>query len=106
MGYLMYHESKQRGSLDFPLDYYYVDQAHPRYDMPFHWHEEYEILHVLQGEFHLAVGEDVRTMQPGDMAFIAAGSLHGAARTVRIRVYRVRPAAASQDRGALQAVHR
>ena len=72
-----YHESKQRGSPDFPLDYHYVDKHHNRYQMPYHWHEETEILHVLQGSFTLAIGEETYVLTAGDVAYIASGKLHG-----------------------------
>lgn len=77
MNTLQYHESKQRGSPDFPLDYHFVDEQHNRYEMPYHWHEEVEILHVLKGTFRLSIGEELHTLLPGDVAYIASGLLHG-----------------------------
>lgn len=74
---LDYHESKQRGSLDFPLEYHYLDENHPRYQMPYHWHEEYELLHVLSGEFDLTLDDTAIVLHPGDVAFISAEQLHG-----------------------------
>ncbi len=73
----VYHESKQRGSLDFPLDYHYIDEYHFRYEMPYHWHEEFEILHVIKGAFILFIDEEQYLLSPGDIAFIAGGNLHG-----------------------------
>ena len=72
-----YHESIQRGSPDFPLDYHYVDEHHNRYEMPYHWHEEMELLHVRRGSFTLAIGEQTHALGAGDVAFIAPGKLHG-----------------------------
>ena len=77
MNKLQYHESKQRGSPDFPLDYHFVDKKHNRYEMPYHWHAEVEILHVLQGTFLLSVGNADHTLHAGDVAYIASGLLHG-----------------------------
>lgn len=74
---LDYHESKQRGSLDFPLEYYYLDENHPRHQMPYHWHEEHELLQVLSGEFELTLDGEMMRLHPGDVVFIAAGQLHG-----------------------------
>ena len=71
------HESRQRGSMDFPLEYHYLDEGHPRYQMPHHWHEEYELLHVLEGTFELTLDGEPFTLRPGDAAFIAAEQLHG-----------------------------
>ena len=44
--------------------------------MPYHWHEEFEILHVLSGTLELTLDEMPYTLQAGDVAFIGAGSLH------------------------------
>ncbi len=45
MHYLDYNE-KQHNTADFPLAYYYVDEQHPRYHMPMHWHKETELIQV------------------------------------------------------------
>jgi AraC-like DNA-binding protein len=74
---LKYHENKQRGSLSFPLDYYFVDRNHSRYEMPYHWHEEVEIIHVLKGRFRLNVGGETHVLAAGDAAYVASGQLHG-----------------------------
>ena len=74
---LRYHEDIQRGSLDFPLDYHLIDERHARYDMPYHWHEEVEILHVLTGEFPLVIDGSACRLRAGDVAYIASGRLHG-----------------------------
>lgn len=72
-----YHEIQQRGSLDFPLDYHYINEAHSRYNMPYHWHDEFEILHVLHGVFTLSIGDAQYSLSRGDIAFIQGGLLHG-----------------------------
>ncbi len=74
---LRYHESKQRGSQEFPLDYHYIDQQHPRYEMPYHWHEETEVIHVISGQFELMLDGVLCHLSEGDAAFIASGRLHG-----------------------------
>jgi hypothetical protein len=55
---LALHEQKQHGTPEFPVAYYYVDRAHPRYQMPFHWHNEWELLHILEGNFQLHMDDD------------------------------------------------
>lgn len=77
MTLLKLHEQIQRGSLDFPLDYHYVDRYHSRYEMPYHWHNEHEILHVLSGTFHLQMEEKESVLHEGDILFVAPGKLHG-----------------------------
>ena len=77
MRYLASHENTTRGTSDFPLELYYVDMLHPRYEMPFHWHMECELLLVLQGEFTLLTDGQSYTLHPGDSAFLSSGAVHG-----------------------------
>lgn len=71
------HESLQRGSPDFPLDYYLIDRNHPRYEMPYHWHAETELLHVISGQFSITIDEETFLLSGGDTVYIAPGRLHG-----------------------------
>lgn len=77
MRYLAFHERMTRGTFDFPIELYYVDTFHPRYEMPFHWHMECELIFVLQGCFSLTVDEKAIMVQAGDVAFVPGGAVHG-----------------------------
>lgn len=77
MNTLKLQEQFQRGSMDYPLEYYYVDHDHARYDMPCHWHHEHEILHVLSGVFRITLEGQEFVLRKGDIVFIATGKLHG-----------------------------
>lgn len=71
-------ETKERGTKDFPLGFYYVDSSHPRYNMPFHWHIETELIRVTQGSLVLKLEDDTFRLERNDLAFISSGILHGA----------------------------
>lgn len=77
MKYLSFHENKRRGSFDFPIELYYVDASHPRYEMPVHWHVESELIFVLQGKLHLSVEGETVTLTQGESVFLSAGLMHG-----------------------------
>ncbi len=77
MKYIEYKEHRTHGSKDFPVAFYDVSSHHPRYQMPFHWHEEYEIIHIISGSFHLSVNQKEYLLSPGDNALIEGGFLHG-----------------------------
>lgn len=77
MRYLANHESAVRGSFDFPIELYYVDPAHPRYEMPLHWHIELELIMVLQGTMHLFVDGTPYYLRAGDSLLIPDGAIHG-----------------------------
>ena len=77
MRYLATHEETVRGTADFPIGFYHVDVSHPRYEMPFHWHMEYELLRVVRGGFSLSVDGDILRLGAGDVALIPSGAVHG-----------------------------
>ena len=68
MKFLASHESSTRGTFDFPIELYYVDKMHPRYEMPFHWHMEFELMLVLSGEFSLLIDGRTYPLHKGDAA--------------------------------------
>ena len=77
MKYIKYREAKEHGTFEFPMEFYHVGPAHPRYEMSYHWHIEYEIIRILKGEFLMTIGEDEFTAKAGDIIFIKGGLLHG-----------------------------
>lgn len=71
-----YNENEQRGTIDFPFEFYHVDQHYPRYVMNYHWHIEYEFIRILSGGFQANLdGQEVIADQ-GDILFIGSGTLH------------------------------
>lgn len=77
MHYLDYNEQIQHKTGDFPMAYYYVDQQHPRYHMPMHWHRETEIIHICSGSLHLYIDNMEVSAQEGDLMMIGEGVIHG-----------------------------
>ncbi|MDF2541373.1 MAG: transcriptional regulator, AraC family [Herbinix sp.] len=77
MKYFDYRERRQQGTIDFPIAYYHIDPNHPRYQMPYHWHPEYEIIRILSGTFHLTLDSQSFVVKQGDILFLQDGVLHG-----------------------------
>ena len=77
MHYLDYNEKKQHGTMDFPIEYYHVDEHHPRYNMPFHCHKELEIIRILEGILFLKLDDEEFEAKAGDIIFINEGVIHG-----------------------------
>lgn len=77
MNSFAFHEKQPHGTPDFPFEYFYITSAHPRYEMPFHWHKEWEIIHIIEGTFTVHGDNEVYTAHAGDMVLIRDGMLHG-----------------------------
>lgn len=76
MNYLEYRERITHGTFDFPFAFYAVGPQHPRYNMVYHWHAEYELIRVVAGRLHLTVDGEIYTVNSGDFMAITGGSLH------------------------------
>lgn len=76
MRYLASHERAVRGTFDFPIELYYVDPTHPRYEMPFHWHREVEIIRILAGTFSCCLDDETILLKTGDILFVNPGVIH------------------------------
>ena len=77
MKYLEYREQKQQGTYEFPLAFYDITPGAYRYQMPYHWHPEYEIILIKEGEFRLTLDGQVYIAGKDSILFIHAGALHG-----------------------------
>ncbi|MBQ2758093.1 MAG: AraC family transcriptional regulator [Clostridia bacterium] len=71
-------EAEPHGAPDFPVQYYWVDSEHPRYEMALHWHHEFEIIRVKKGTLELFLDNEKYVLDEGEIAFVAAGVLHRA----------------------------
>lgn len=76
MQYVNYRENRQRGTLDFPLEYHHVTVNHPQYEMNLHWHVEFELIRVLKNSLIFTIDEQHFTAGEGAVIFVPAGSLH------------------------------
>jgi len=78
MKYINYREERNHGTIDFPIEFYHVTPNHPRYEMSYHWHIEYELIRVLKGKLLMSIGESEFTAEAGDLIFIkGAGKRDG-----------------------------
>ena len=69
----VFHEQKKRGSFSFPIEYHFVDRFHPRYEMPFHWHTEYEFVAVTSGNFKMVADGEEIVLSAGECAILQGG---------------------------------
>jgi quercetin dioxygenase-like cupin family protein len=50
----------------------------PHTEAPMHVHEEEQVVVVTDGEFEFTIGDETRTMRPGDVAVVPSWVPHGA----------------------------
>ncbi len=71
------YENFQRGSINFPIQYYLNNTVDPRYDLPIHWHKEFELIHVISGSYNTFIADHEVSLQKDDMCFLPSRILHG-----------------------------
>lgn len=76
MNYINYMEKRKHGTAAFPIQYYYIDKTHPRYDMTAHWHREFEIMRILSGSFTVYLNNTEYNLKKDDILLIECGCLH------------------------------
>lgn len=63
------------GTVAFPIACYGNDLE--KEEVPWHWHEELEVIVIAEGSAVVAAGKETYTLQAGEGIFINAGVLHG-----------------------------
>lgn len=76
MNEIAFHENLPRGSHAFPAAFYRVSAAHPRYEMPLHWHMEEELIWVEEGALTLWIDHQKISLQKGEAALVSGGAMH------------------------------
>lgn len=70
-------ELQPHGSLRFPCAGYESTHTNSIGDfIPWHWHEEFEIIHIVKGTMKLQVLSETFIVQAGETAIINANALH------------------------------
>lgn len=75
---MSYNELKQRGTYDLPVELYEIDVNHPKYEMAYHWHSEFEIIRILNGKLKIHLNRRELTACEGDVVFVNTETVHGA----------------------------
>ena len=70
-------ESRPRGTIAFPMEYYNIDTSVPDYNLPYHWHTEFEFIHVLRGEYTIFAGTKEYDLKAGDFFLLSSNVIHG-----------------------------
>ncbi len=69
-------ETVHRGTLQFPFQHYEITHSDNRLIITAHWHEEIEVLYIIEGELTLIINGEQITLVQGDIYFINSGDMH------------------------------
>ncbi len=74
---LDYNEQVASELLNIPLSFHHIDENHPFYQMPLHWHKACEIVRVIRGQLTVYMDDDVVHAQEDEIVFINQEIIHG-----------------------------
>lgn len=69
-------EQTSRGSIFFPFQHYKMTNKEGHLFVPYHWHEELEIIYCMEGTLSLMIGKNCYQLTKGDICFINPKELH------------------------------
>ncbi len=75
---MSFNELKQRGTVDFPIELYKIDESHAQYEMTSHWHKENELIRVKSGKLSVKLNNTIYPLEAGDCVFVNSETVHGA----------------------------
>ncbi len=78
MHFFSYNENKKHGTINFPVAYYRIESTGALYTMPLHWHKEWELLYVREGEMRFMINSREYVAKEGDVLLLHGGALHSA----------------------------
>lgn len=75
---MSFNEIKQRGTYELPMELYEIDVNHPKYEMAYHWHSEFEIIKIISGNLKIRLNRREFIAKKGDVVFVNSETVHGA----------------------------
>ena len=78
--YFELKENKPHGTKDNPFSIYHIENAGRSFQIPVHWHDEFEIIYVKSGLLTVSISERV-ILKSRDAFVVSPGNLHLMAQT-------------------------
>lgn len=73
-----YNELQPRGTYELPMELYKIDKDHPKYEMAYHWHGEFEIIRIIEGSLRITLNNRELDVVAGEVIFVNSETVHGA----------------------------
>lgn len=74
--YLELKENRPHGTKAYPYDQSYIHNIPHAFQFPVHWHNEFEMIYIVQGNLDISISEQLYHGNAGDMYFVNAKELH------------------------------
>ena len=74
--YFELKENKPHGTMDDPFSIYHIANAKRSFQIPIHWHDEFEIIYVKSGFLTVSISGENYIGKPGDAFVVSPGNLH------------------------------
>ena len=74
--YFELKENKPHGTKDDPFSTYHIKNAGRSFQIPVHWHDEFEIIYVKSGFLTVSISGENYIGKPGDAFVVSPGNLH------------------------------
>ena len=74
--YFELKENKPHGTKDNPFSIYHIANVKRSFQIPVHWHDEFEIIYVKSGFLTVSISGENYIGKPGDTFVVSPGNLH------------------------------
>ena len=74
--YFELKENKQHGTKDDPFSTYHIENAGRSFQIPVHWHDEFEIIYVRSGFLTVSISGESYIGKTGEAFVVSPGNLH------------------------------
>ena len=74
--YFELKENKPHGTKDDPFSIYHIENAGRSFQIPVHWHDEFEIIYVKSGVLNVNISGENYTGSTGEVFVVSPGNLH------------------------------
>ena len=74
--YFELKENKPHGTKDDPFSIYHIANVKRSFQIPVHWHDEFEIIYVKSGFLTVSISGENYIEKPGDAFVVSPGNLH------------------------------
>lgn len=74
--YIELKENVPHGTKECPYDQYFIHNICHAFQIPVHWHNEFEIIYVKRGDLEISIDEQIYHATPGSIYFVNPKELH------------------------------